>query len=135
MNENQTPQINNEPKNKEQLIPSWVGVILILVLVGTFIFFFWKFQETGNSVKQSVESQKAISSQASNQIVSQESSTAGNVASNTAVPKVVPAAPASQSSSSTIDINYEVKKMDESNNSVDENNFDSNDYSNAQIGI
>jgi len=137
MNENQTPQINNGPEKKEQSIPSWVGVALILVLVGTFIFFFWKFQETGNSVKQVIESQKAANNETA-QIVSQENPVSGNTAPSTAVEEAVPIpvpAPASQSSGSTVDVSYEVKKMDEYNNSVDENDFDSSNYSNAQIGL
>ena len=125
MNENQTPQINNAPEKKDQLIPSWIGVVLILVLVGTFVFFFWKFQETGSSVKQTIESQKAVSNQNSEQIASQE---------NTAAPEAAPAA-ASQSTGSTVDVNYEVKKLDESANSVNENDFDSNKYADAQIGL
>lgn len=140
MNENQTPQINNGPEKREQIIPSWVGVVLIIILVGTFIFFFWKFQETGNSVKQVVESQKAASNESTNQIVSQENTVAGNTAassSNTAAPATVPApaAPPSQSSGSKVDVSYEVKKMDESANSVNEGDFDSNNYADAQIGL
>jgi Sec-independent protein translocase protein TatA len=138
MNENQTPQINNEQQNKGQQIPSWVGIVLILVLVGTFVFFFWKFQQTGSSVKQAIESQKAASEETANQIVSQENPATGNTAPSTAANETIPApasAAASQSSGSTVDINYEVKKMDDSANSVDENDFDSNNYSNAQIGL
>jgi hypothetical protein len=136
MNENQTPQINNEPEKKEQLIPSWVGVALILVLAGTFVFFFWKFQETGSSVKQVVESQKATTIQTTDQIVSQENPAVGNTAPSPAVTGTAPApVSASQSTGSTVDVNYEVKKLDDSANSVNENDFDSNKYADAQIGL
>ena len=136
MNENQTPQINNGPERKEQLIPSWIGVVLILVLIGTFVFFFWKFQEEGSLVKQTVESQKAVSNQTSEQIVSQENPATGNTAPSTSATEATPApTTVAQSSGSTVDVSYEVKKLDESANSVDENNFDSNNFANAQIGL
>jgi hypothetical protein len=133
MNENQTPQINNGSEKKEQSIPSWVGIVLIILLVGTFIFFFWKFQETSNSVKQAVETQKATSDEPP-QIVSQENPQVGNTAPSAAVSETAPA-PAIQISGSTVDISYEIKKLDESNNSIDEDDFDSNNYSDAQIGL
>jgi flagellar basal body-associated protein FliL len=133
MNENQTLQANNEQSGKKQWIPTWTGVVLILVLVATFIFFFWKFQDTGNSVKQAIESQKAGNNETA-QIATQENPEIGNTAPDAANSGAIPAS-ASQESESTMDINYEVKKLDESVNSVSENDFESSAYSDVQIGL
>lgn len=135
MSENQTFQTNNGQPGKEQWIPTWAGIALILVLVATFIFFFWRFQETGDSVKQAVESQKAINEKNSDQIVSQENPATGSTAPSPAADATAAPATPSQSSGSTVDVNYEVKKLDESANSVSENDFDSNSFSNVQIGL
>ncbi len=123
-NNNQTAQPALEEK-KGQIIPTWVGVIVIIALVGAFIFLFLKFK------KVSVDTAELQEPARTNQIKDSNATEQGAPAENSASAEENLDVP----SGSNVNIDYELKKMDESVDAVSENDFDSNNFSNAEIGL
>lgn len=131
---NTNPQVQNnnsaEPAKPKEPIPIWVGILILLALAGGFVYFFWKSQST-----VSKNTEPAVQNNVASNPAPAVSNTP-NTESAEPVPPVdntAPAAPAVGSAS--INIDTELKKIDDSANSVNENDFDSNNFSNAEIGL
>lgn len=126
------PQINNEQKNKEQIVPTWVGILIVIALVGAFVFFFWKFQDANEKNKQ-IEVQAPVTGRSQEETPALQE-TVPPAGQTVAIPSES-SEDVAQNSSTNIDIDYELKKMDESADLVNETDFDSGNFSNAQIGL
>jgi cytoskeletal protein RodZ len=131
---------NKQPENKQQAIPTWAGILIVIALVVAFILLFLKFQnmslnnQTAGNPKAAAPSSPAVSS--GNEANPAEGTTAPAEGTTAPAPSneppAVTPAPAAKSS---INIDYEINKMDDSANSVSENDFNSANFSDAQIGL
>ncbi|HPN96284.1 MAG TPA: hypothetical protein PLK35_00810 [Candidatus Moranbacteria bacterium] len=138
MNEqNKTPNTPpNTEENKENNIPSIAGIVIILALVGAFVFFFYRFQKDS----QMKEMEKTISEPAP--AVSIPSADVTDTSSQ-GVGLTIPELPAGASSSGSessvaepvVDLNYEVGKLDSVANSVSENDFKSDELKNSELSL
>lgn len=124
---------NPEDNNQEKPIPTWVGLVVIIALVGSFIFFFWKFQKI-NEENKSIVNSKSTTEQVNSKNPPVES-TVDSVQSGTQAEVADQEDDTGQVSGSSIDIDYELKKLDESANTMNENNFNSANFSDANLGL
>lgn len=134
MNEEiQNSKIENESseKNKSQTFPIWAKAILILLAILIIIGIYMIFAKPKNPdvpVQSMVQEQAKVVQSENNQVPA-NGETAPKTESQPATDV------ANQDATSSVDVDYEVKKMDESINSVDDGDFNSGSFSDAEIGL
>jgi hypothetical protein len=133
MNEEiQNSQIGNKQleKNEAQAFPAWAKIVSALLAVLIIIGLYLVFAKSKNAdvLPQSADQKQAETTQSENQVP-----VSGGTLSETENQEEI--VTADQGITSNVDVDYEMKKMDESIGSVDDNDFSSGSFSDAEIGL
>jgi len=139
----QKNSINNNPaeEKKESGIPVIIGMVITVALVGALVVLYMKYQKVNSDFKNqnAAQKQEAQTDTAESAIV-----TEGEVVmpSEETIPSTTAPANVSEDEtennsgiSSTVNINYEVKKLDSFADSINPNDFSENNLSDANLSI
>lgn len=130
MNEEiQNPQTNNQQseENKSQAFPAWAVVVSILLIILIVIGIYFVFVKPKNVI---APIQPGAQEQTKNVQPETQVPAAGEVNTQTETGIM-----GEDAATSNVDVDYELKKMDESIGSVNDNDFNSGGLSNAEIGL